>query len=209
MAPSAVRVLTSAVAGVGVGLACGLLAPWQLSLLLGWVAAASVFLIVVWRSILRADGSETERTSTAEDDSRAARGLIVVSASLASLGGAAAALQKAAGVDGRSQAALLTVAAVATLVVSWLGVHTEFTLRYAHLYYTPPRGGIAFDGVDLPNYRDFAYLAFTIGMTYQVSDTGLLTVRFRRVVVAHAFVSYLFGAVIIAAAINVVAGLIR
>ena len=90
-----------------------------------------------------------------------------------------------------------------------MAVHTDFTLRYADLYYVPPIGGIDFPGDDRPDYRDFAYLAFTIGMTYQVSDTGLLTKRFRRVLLLHALLSYLFGVVIIAAVINVVAGLVN
>ncbi len=103
---------------------------------------------------------------------------------------------------------MLTIAAVVTVLVSWLAVHTDFTLRYAQLYYSPPVGGVDFDGVEQPDYRDFAYLSFTIGMTYQVSDTGLLTTRFRRVLLAHALLSYLFGVVIIASVINVVAGVV-
>ncbi len=103
---------------------------------------------------------------------------------------------------------LLTVAALTTVVVSWVAVHTDFTLRYAHVYYSPPGGGIDFAGADTPDYRDFAYLAFTIGMTYQVSDTGLLSSRFRRVLLLHALLSYLFGVVIIAAVINITAGII-
>ena len=92
----------------------------------------------------------------------------------------ALALHKAARVDGH-ESVLLTVATVLVVVVSWLVVNTEYTLRYAHEYFKPPVGGIDFPGADVPDYRDFAYLAFTIGMTYQVSDTSLLTPRFRRV----------------------------
>ncbi len=94
------------------------------------------------------------------------------------------------------------------MIVSWLAINVDFTLRYAHLFYSDPVGGVDFNGVDEPDYRDFAYLAFTIGMTYQVSDTNLLTSRFRRVLLLHALLSYLFGVVIIAAVINVSAGFI-
>ena len=94
------------------------------------------------------------------------------------------------------------------MIVSWLAINVDFTLRYAHLFYSDPVGGVDFNGVDEPDYRDFAYLAFTIGMTYQVSDTNLLTSRFRRVLLSHALLSYLFGVVIIAAVINVSAGFI-
>jgi uncharacterized membrane protein len=114
-----------------------------------------------------------------------------------------------AGSTGGGTAVALTVGAVITVVVSWLVVNTDFTLRYAHLYHSAPSGGIDFPGVELPDFHDFAYLAFTVGMTYQVSDTGLLTPRFRRVLLLHAMVSYVFGAVIIATVINIVAGIIK
>ena len=88
-------------------------------------------------------------------------------------------------------------------------VHTAFALRYAHLFYTEPVGGIAFKGSDCdPDYRDFAYVAFTIGMTFQVSDTDIETRTIRGMVLRHALLSYLFGAVIVAVMVNSVAGLL-
>ncbi len=91
---------------------------------------------------------------------------------------------------------------------SWLSVHTVFTLLYARLYYGDEVGGIDFNEPDPPNYVDFAYLAFTIGMTFQVSDTNLTAKVIRRRALQHALVSYLFGAVIIALAINIVASVL-
>lgn len=182
--------------------------PWELTMLAGWVAAALAYLVSAWRVILISDGERTRRLATLEDDSRAVSGALVVSAATSSLVGAALALHKATAVAGTTGAGL-TIAAVATVVVSWLVVNTDFTLRYAHLYHSSPQGGITFPGVDLPDFRDFAYLAFTVGMTYQVSDTGLLGPRFRRILLAHALVSYAFGVVIIAAIINIVAGIVR
>jgi uncharacterized membrane protein len=87
-------------------------------------------------------------------------------------------------------------------------VHAVFTLRYAHLYYSEG-GGIDFNDDADPDYHDFAYLALTIGMTFQVSDTNLTTKAIRRTATRHALVSYLFGAIIIAMVINVVAGLLH
>lgn len=174
MSSSLRRTVTVAATGVLVGVAAAFLAAWQLATLVGWFAAATVFLVSVWVTIGRADGPETQRLSTAEDDTRAERGVLVVAASVVSLAGAGMALHKASQLDGGIEPALLTVAALATVIVSWLAVHTDFTLRYAHLYYVAPVGGIDFPGADLPDYRDFAYLSFTVGMTYQVSDTGLL-----------------------------------
>ena len=202
------RVVTLTIVGAVVGPVAALFGPWQLAVLLAWIAACETYLAVVWWEIRRADGPATQRSSTVEDDSRALRGFIILGASVISLVGALLALRRAGQIDGGAQPVLLEVAAVFTVVVSWLAVHTDFTLRYAHLFYTPPVGGIDFEGVDQPDYRDFAYLAFTIGMTYQVSDTGLLTNRFRRVLLAHALLSYLFGVVIIASVINIVAGVV-
>ncbi|MBV8982235.1 MAG: DUF1345 domain-containing protein, partial [Acidimicrobiia bacterium] len=92
--------------------------------------------------------------------------------------------------------------------VSWAVVHTVFTLRYASLYYANG-GGIDFNEDDKPNYRDFAYLALTIGMTYQVSDTDLQTKPIRHTAIRHALLSYVFGAVVVAMVINVVASLLN
>ena len=78
---------------------------------------------------------------------------------------------------------------------------------YARIYFTPPDGGIAF-GDEPPDYRDFAYLALTIGMTFQVSDTDLTARRVRRVALHHALLSFVFGAVILAITVNSVAGLL-
>jgi Protein of unknown function (DUF1345) len=98
---------------------------------------------------------------------------------------------------------------VATVGLSWLVVHTVFRLRYALLYYTAHAGEIEFNQHSPPRYSDFAYLAFTLGMTFQVSDTDLQTPHIRATALRHALLSYLFGAVILATSINLVAGLAR
>jgi uncharacterized membrane protein len=102
------------------------------------------------------------------------------------------------------------VVAVLTVGLSWSLVQTVFALRYAHEYYTPPIGGIDFKTADeLPDYQDFAYVAFTIGMTFQVSDTDIQARRTRRTVLRHAALAYLFGAVILAVVVNVIASLLN
>jgi Protein of unknown function (DUF1345) len=91
-------------------------------------------------------------------------------------------------------------------------MNTVYTLRYADLNFRSTPGGIAFgdqDGPERPGYRDFAYVAFTIGITYQVSDTTLRDPRIRRTVLAHAILSYLFGVVIVAGSVNLISGLVR
>ena len=194
--------------GMVVAVGTAFVAPWQLAMLTGWIAAAIMFLVIVWSVIATASGERTRQFATVEDDSRAVASLIVIGACTVSLAGAGFALHKASQVAG-AEAVLLTVASVTVVVVSWLVVNTEFTLRYAHRFFSLPVGGIDFPGTDVPDYRDFAYLAFTVGMTYQVSDTALKTPNLRATALRQALLSYLFGTVIIAVTINLVAGLIR
>ena len=130
-APSLLRLAFMTVCGTAISVATAFVAPWQLALLTGWITAAVTLLVVVWRVIATADGERTRRFATVEDDSRAVASLVVVASCTASLAGAGFALHKASRVAG-IEAALLTVGSVAVVVVSWLVVNTEFTLRYAH-----------------------------------------------------------------------------
>jgi uncharacterized membrane protein len=96
---------------------------------------------------------------------------------------------------------------VGSVIISWAVVHTIFTLRYARLYYLDVDGGVDFHQLGAPRFSDFAYMAFTIGMTFQVSDTEVNTPTFRAYILRHALLSYLFGTVIVALTINLLAGL--
>jgi uncharacterized membrane protein len=125
-----------------------------------------------------------------------------------SLVGVGLALFKASNAHTGEQAAL-TIAAVLAVALSSVVVHTVFALRYAREYYTDPVGGVDFKTDDDPDYQDFAYLAFTIGMTFQVSDTDIQGRKVRRTVLKHSLISYLFGAVILAVVINVIAGIVK
>src|SRR5207249_477528 len=134
---------------------------------------------------------------------------LLVSASVASLVGVVFGIVKAHQSE-RVLDVVLTSASVLTVALSWAIVHTVFALRYAHQYYTPPVGGIDFkSGEYEPDYRDFAYLAFTVGMTYQVSDTEVGRREMRRTVLRHALLSYVFGAIILALVVNVIASLLN
>jgi uncharacterized membrane protein len=204
----------SAVLRVGVAFVVGLLAgailalsgaTWQVALLSGWIAAALVNVVWVWVGIVGLDAEQTARVATVEDNSRLAADLLLVSACGASLIGVAFALLSASGERGLARA-VTTIVATVSIVLSWALVQTVYTLRYAHLYYGPMRG-IHFEGDEEPDYRDFAYLAFTIGMTYQVSDTTLSAKSIRRVALRHALLSWVFGTAVVAMTINVVASL--
>jgi uncharacterized membrane protein len=201
-----VRVILSGSVGVIVAGATASVAPWQVSSLLAWDTGAAVFCAWVWVAVRGADAATTERIATREDDSRPAADLVLIAASVASLLGVGLALLKASGESGTARALTTTVAA-ATVALSWLAVQTVFTLRYAHLYYLDG-GGIDFHNEKAPDYGDFAYLAFTLGMTYQVSDTDLMSKRIRTTALRHALLSYVFGIAVIAITINVVAGLL-
>ena len=183
---------------------CG---PWQLAIIAGWVAGSSVVLLWTWIPILKLDAKATMSLSIREDDSRgAARGLLVGSAT-SSLIGVMSALLAAKRTDDRTMQILLTTGSVLTIIVSWLTIQTVFALRYAHSYYLTPVGGINFPGEKEPDYHDFAYISLTVGMTFQVSDTEISTQAVRRIVLQQALLAYLFGAVIIGVAINLIAGL--
>jgi uncharacterized membrane protein len=199
--------VASAVVGVIVGVAVAPFAQWTISLLSGWCALALLYSGSVWMKILPADATRTMQLATTEDDSRAATDLILVSASLASLVGVAFVLVQAGRTDGTTKAMIIAVASLA-VVLAWGTVHTVFTLRYAHRWWSA-RGGVDFKERQDPSYVDFAYLAFTIGMTFQVSDTDLQTKTVRRVALRHALISFPLGTVIIATSVNLVAGLAR
>ena len=200
------------VVSIGVAVAVLLLGfvPWELAAILGWDAAAIAFLATVWPIIARATGSHTEQLATKQDETRGSAALLLTAASVTSLLGAGFALDLAGRESGIERTIHIAVA-VLTVVLSWVVVNTVYTERYTHVYYQATAGSIAFGGVvvEQPSYRDFAYVAFTIGMTYQVSDTDVRDPRVRRTVLAHALLAYLFGVVIVAGAINLIAGLIR
>jgi len=172
----------------------------------GWDAMAIVYCGWTWRVAWPLTPDETAARATAEDPSRASSDLLTLSASVASLGAVGIVLVSAHSQAGSAQL-LLAAFGLASVAVSWFTVHTIFMLRYALLYYTEPEGGVSFNQDERPSYQDFAYLAFTIGMTFQVSDTNLKSTVVRATALRHALLSYLFGAVILAAAINLVAGL--
>jgi len=185
------------------------LTPWQFAVLAAWDIVALVMLSRVWLRVGRFSARETRTLATYEDDSRPLAELLLVSASVASLVGVAFGIVTAHQSDKRIDA-LLTAASVVTVPLLWAVVHTVFALRYAHEYYTPPVGGIDFkSGEYEPDYRDFAYLAFTVGMTFQVSDTDVNSREIRHTVLRHAFLSYLFGAVILGLVVNVIASLLN
>jgi uncharacterized membrane protein len=148
----------------------------------------------------------TAAHATREDPTRPDSDVILLSAAVASLVAVGFFLLQASSAKGSSQD-ILAATGIATVALSWFVVHTVFMLRYALLYYTGHDRGVDFNQPTPPRYSDFAYLAFTVGMTFQVSDTDLQSPAIRATALRHALLSYLFGAVILATTINLVAGL--
>jgi uncharacterized membrane protein len=200
-----------AVAGIAAGIAAAAVAlaagsSWSVAALFAEDVAAMVWLLLVWSGIVRADASATARIARAEDASRAAADAVLIGAGTASLLAVVFTLAQAG--DAHSPArGLLTALALGSVALAWTSVHTVYVLRYARLYYSPPDGGIDFHG-EAPAYADFAYLAVTIGMTFQVSDTDVMTKRIRHVALHHALLSYVFGTVIVATTVSSIASLL-
>ena len=170
---------------------------------LGWLAAAAVYLGWTWAVIWPMDPEQTAAHATREDPSQAASDLLVLTASIASLAAVAVLIAHAYSGNRTVSGAL----AVCSVAASWLVAHTVFTLRYARLYSTGRGGGIDFNQDTPPSYSDFAYVAFTIGMTYQVSDTTLRAPDIRATALRHGLLSFLNGAVVLATTVNLVASL--
>lgn len=210
-APAMRRAVVVITVGVIVALVLMRFVTWGLAAIGGWDAAALAFLATIWPIIIRADGVRTEHLATREDETRASATVLLLGASLASLLGVGLALSLAGRASGPYRG-LLIGAAVLTVVLSWTVVNTVYTLRYADLHFGSRAEGVEFSGSaepQRPDYRDFAYVAFTIGMTYQVSDTAVRDPRIRRTVLFHALLSYLFGVVIVAGSVNLISGLVR
>ena len=195
------------VVALAAGVITGLLGAWPYAPVAGWAAAAATFVVWAWAgAIAPMSPAQTAAHAVREDPGNAASDLIVLIAAVVSLAAVGFVLIQASSATGSAQS-WLAAAAVGTVALSWAAVHTLFTLRYARLYYTGADGGVDFNQKIPPRYLDFAYLAFTIGMTFQVSDTNLQTPAIRATALRHALLSYLFGAVILATTINLITGL--
>jgi uncharacterized membrane protein len=201
------RVVVSLVVGCAIAAALVWLTRPVVALLLGWDGAAALYVLWVWAAVWPLDSRQTSDLAAREAITGVTMELVVLGAGTASLAAVGLALLRAGQDTGPLKMYLISVG-VLSVVLSWAVVHTVFTLRYARAYYSPSPGGISFNSPDPPTYADFAYLAFTIGMTFQVSDTNLTAKAVRRAALRHALVSYLFGAVIVALVINIVASIL-
>jgi uncharacterized membrane protein len=194
-------------AGVGLLAASPLLAMGETELVpvVGWIVGTAITLVWVWRRVWPQDDVGTKRLAERESQTRTTD-TEVLCAAVVSLGAVVLALVRS-GADQDAGATAAVILSVVAVVLSWCLVNTVFALKYARLYYLDEDGGIDFKQVQPPSYSDFAYLAFTVGMSFAISDTEPTSTAIRRTALGHALLSYAFGTGILAVAVNLVTNL--
>ncbi len=212
------RLLLALACGAGAGLAAALVpalrGEWVLLPMIAWSGVCASWIVSVWLMLRKTDYECTRRMAEREDDGRRTSRTLLTTGALVSLLGVAFALYRAHELSAKKDPMeyVVTAIGVLTVALTWTLVHMENMLHYARLYYDGDDGGVDFhteyaEG-DGPTYRDFAYLAFTVGMTFQVSDTEITDPRIRHAILHHAVLSYLFGTVLVALTINGLASLV-
>lgn len=199
---AAVRVWISAAVGIVVGVLVSIYGTPLFAPAYGWDAAAISFLALTWGRLWPMDAEMTRTHATREDATQRTTDIVVATAAAASLASVLILLLGASTEDDHSRRLVRVGIGLATIVVSWFVIHTVFALRYARTYYADPVGGINFNQKNDPQYSDFAYIAYVIGMTFQVSDTNIGSHAMRMNILRHGLFSYLFGTFIAAAAVN-------
>ncbi|KAF1047306.1 DUF1345 domain-containing protein [Xylophilus sp.] len=198
--------------------AAGLLtlaSPWPgdgaLRGLPAWTVGAAVYLVLAWWLAVEFDARRTRERAQAQDQPGLVVFLVLVGAVIASVAAIASLLQRmpAAGAPGRP---LHIALAMFALAASWLLIQTLFAFRYAHRYYQeemrrePDGAGLEFPGGQDPDYFDFMYYSYVVGMTSQVSDVQVTSREMRRLTLVHGVLSFAFNMLVLALSINVVAG---
>jgi uncharacterized membrane protein len=204
------RLFSCGALGVVVG-AASELTGWRgaARLLVAWDVAVVVYLVLAFDLMARSNTARIRRRASAEDEGALALLVLTVIAGLLSL--VAIFVELGGAAQGEHQRAALALAA-ATILLSWAFIHTIFALHYAHEFYgeeAAEGGGLAFPGgEDEPDYWDFLYFSFVIGMTSQVSDVGVTSKSIRRTVAVHGVVAFVFNTALLAITVNIAASLI-
>ena len=181
--------------------------------LVTWNAASLTYLVLYWLTILRADADLTRRRAGSYDQTAYVIFLLVTTAACASVVAIGFVMGDVKSLDFWPKALHLGLS-IAALLLSRMLIHTVFAFHYARRYYAPaslregPAGGLKFPGIDAPDYFDFAYYSFVLGMTSQVSDVSVTTAQMRRTTLAHGVLSFLFNIAVLAMSINVISSVI-
>ena len=199
------RLAAAGVLGGLIGVVVGVLTGALLGVLAAIAGSATIFVVAGWVVLWPMDAAATHRTVQREDFRPVAQEIVIVAAAVGGLVAIVALLLLSGSGSGRTAAAI----APAGVFMVWAGLHLMYATRYAHLYYEDgAEGGIDFNSDDPPAYRDFLYFSYNLGMTYQVSDTSVSSTTIRAVALRHCLLSYVFGTVILATTINLVAGIV-
>jgi uncharacterized membrane protein len=186
-------------------------------IMIGWLAYALSSISLAWVTILTSHPAEVKREAYAQDSSKKLVFIFVVTAAFVSLFAIIMLLKNPGGQAKHSNVTAIFLT-LSCIVSSWWLVHTVFTLRYAHLFYggiihTPDgqdvKPGLTFPGDEDPDYLDFTYFSFVLGMTFQVSDVEITSRRIRRLAFMHGVLSFAFNTVIVAFSINIISTLIE
>jgi uncharacterized membrane protein len=179
-----------------------------------WIAVALSIIVLDWVTIVWAHPKDIRKIASLEDSSRIMIFVFVMASSLVSLVAMYLLLKSSKGQSDDTVAGYI-ILAMAAVIISWWLVHTVFTMRYAHLFYTideekkTPLGGLEFPGGEKsPDYLDFVYFSFVVGMTFQVSDVEISSKQIRRLCWMHGLISFAFNTAIVALSINVISGLV-
>lgn len=205
------RLFTSIAFGLIVGAILFAATDWRAAtnLLIGWDTGVGLYLVLSAILVARSDVHRLKRRAANQDEGNLAILFLVVAAAVASLGAIFAELGTAAGQTRQPGQLIL---ATVTVVLSWAFIHSIFALHYAHEYYGEGRdrqiGGMSFPDDAEPDYWDFAYFAFTIGMCAQTSDVTVSSKTIRRTALTHSVVSFLFNAALLALTVNIAASAI-
>jgi uncharacterized membrane protein len=195
---------------LGVAIVMFFLLPdsWRLitRALIGWDVFAAIYLVLAYAMMLRCGPEHIKPSALLQDDGRFLILLMTALGAFASI--AAIVFELGASRKGGTELTL----AVVTIVLTWAAVHTTFALHYAHDYYRGSKaGGLQFPGADAkekPDYWDFVYFSFVIGMTAQTSDVGIADRIIRRTATVHGIISFVFNTALLALMVNIAASAI-
>jgi len=202
---------------LGIAIICSIVfrldnVPILTPLILGWDIFCCCLLIFYWISFFTTPQPHIPKQAADDDPSHVIIFVIVLLCSAASM--LAVILLLTAKEENNAEKALYVPLALVGMIFSWLAVHTLFTARYAHLYYGRKKadalsykGGLEFPGDNKPDFLDFAYFSFVLGMTFQVSDIQISSKKLRRLALLHGLISFAYNTIIVALTINILAGL--
>lgn len=186
-------------------------------IIISWLTCAAFIIIQDWLIILSSHPREMRKIALIKDSSRFMILSFIIAGSCVSLFSILFLLKASKGAEHHTGVLELALLAIGSVIVSWWMLHTVFTMSYAHLYYTATPdpddaatevvGGLQFPGEKNPDYLDFVYFSFVVGMTFQVSDVEISSRSIRRLVLLHGLISFAFNTAIVALSINVVSGL--